>query len=77
MARSALQRQLRYVTRLVEREDVDAIREASDAGSRLARLAEDERIPLGFEGSYKEALKSQDGSPSPALNANLTPAIRW
>jgi tryptophan 2,3-dioxygenase len=33
----------------------------------LFGLAEDERIPLGFEGSYKEALKTHDGSPSPAL----------
>ncbi len=30
-------------------------------------LDENERIPLGFEGSYKEALKAADGSPSPAL----------
>ena len=33
----------------------------------LFGLDESERIPLGFEGSYKEALKSHDGSDSPAL----------
>ena len=30
-------------------------------------LDDDERLPLGAEGSYKDALKSKDGSPSPAL----------
>ena len=33
----------------------------------LFGLDEADRIPLGFESSYKEALKSKDGSPSPAL----------
>ncbi len=33
----------------------------------LFGLDDADRIPLGFEGSYKEALKSSDGSPSPAL----------
>jgi tryptophan 2,3-dioxygenase len=33
----------------------------------LLGLPDAERIPLGNEGSYVEALKSHDGSPSPAL----------
>lgn len=33
----------------------------------LFGLDEDERIPLGFEGSYKEALRAHDGSKSEAL----------
>ncbi len=33
----------------------------------LLGLADDERIPFGNEQSYTEALKSHDGSPSPAL----------
>jgi tryptophan 2,3-dioxygenase len=34
----------------------------------LFGLAESERIPLGLEGSYVEALRAHDGKPSPALD---------